>query len=455
MIRQIFGDKEFFVKLINIALPISVQNLVMTSLNLVDNIMIGQMGETSIASVALANQVYFLMSMFLFGICSGSAVFYAQYWGKKDVASIRRVLGLNLTLSCSVALFFTFVSLLLPKTVLRIFSSDPKVIELGSSFLVIVCISYIFTAVSFSFSFTLRSTGNTKLPMIASIIALGLNTGLGYMLIFGLFFFPEMGVVGAAIAILIARTVEMIIILSSVYLLKLPPAGTIKEFLNIRRDFVGRFFNTTLPVIFNEVLWSMGVTMYSIAYARMGTDIIAAVNISSTVERIATVLFVGISNACAVMVGNKIGEGDEKTAFVYAKRLAILGPVLGIFMGLGVILLSSRILSSYKVSPEVYNNAGIILKIFGLIMAIKIFNMINVVGILRSGGDTKFSLFIDTAGIWFIGVPLAFIGGLVWALPVYIVYILVNLEEAFKFVLGIKRFVSGKWINNLVQHTYR
>lgn len=163
-------------------------------------------------------------------------------------------------------------------------------------------------------------------------------------------------------------------------------------------------------------------------------------------------LFNGMANACAVMVGNKIGEGEEERAFLYARRLAFLGPVLGLVLGLLVSLSSGLLLSIYNVSEQVYNNAVSILTIFGLIMPIRIFNMLNIVGILRSGGDATFSLIIDTTGVWFIAVPLVFIGGLVLHLPLYLVYIMVTLEEVYKFILGIRRFLSGKWINNVVKH---
>jgi Na+-driven multidrug efflux pump len=181
----------------------------------------------------------------------------------------------------------------------------------------------------------------------------------------------------------------------------------------------------------------------------MGTNILASINISSAIEGIAFVLFRGMANACAVMVGNKIGEGDEQTAYIYSMRLAVLGPLLGVVVGLIVVLSSDLLLSFYNVTEQVYKNARTILTIFGFFMPLKIFNMINIVGILRSGGDTRFSLFLDTFGVWIIAVPLAFVGGLVYHLPVYIVYVLVNLEEIFKFSLGLKRFISKKWINNV------
>lgn len=452
MIKLLTGDRQFYKTLIRLALPIALQSLIMTTLNLVDTIMVGQLGEVNIAAVALGNQIFFLLSLFLFGVSSGSSVFIAQFWGKKDVLSIRKVLGLSLLSSVMVSGLVMIAILLIPEQILSLFSEDPEVIRIGSEYLRAVCLSYIPTSISFCYASTLRSTGQARLPVIASGIALSINTLLNYILIFGKLGFPAMGARGAAIATVIARLFEVFMILGPVYVQKMTPAASLRELTSFSRDFVSRFFKITTQVILNEVLWSLGVTMYTVAYGRMGTDILAAVNISSAVEKIAFVLFNGMGNACAVMVGNKIGEGDEKTAFLYAKRLALLGPLIGLILGVSVSLSSGLLLSIYNVSEDVYRNAVSILTIFGLMMPIKVFNMINIVGILRSGGDATFSLVIDTTGVWFIAVPLAFIGGLVLQLPLFVVYILINLEEVYKFLLGIRRFLSGKWINNVVKH---
>ncbi len=450
--KHLLGDRPFYKTLFQLAMPIALQNLIMTSLNLIDTIMIGQLGEVNIAAVALANQLFFLIALFLFGVGSGASVFVAQFWGKKDIPNIRRILGISILCSIVVSSLATLVILFFPECILSIFTDDHEVIRIGSDYLRIVCFSYIPTSISFCYASTLRSTGQPKLPTIASGIALSINTALNYILIFGKLGMPAMGAQGAAIATVISRLGEMVLILGSVYAMKLPPAASLNELTALNKHFAAKFFHITIPVILNEILWSVGVTMYTIVYGRMGTDILAAINISSAVERIALVLFIGISNACAVMVGNKIGEGDEETAFLYAKRLALLGPLLGLVIGITVSVSSGFLLLVYHVEPDVYKNARLVLTIFGLMMPLKIFNMINIVGILRSGGDAKFSLIIDSTGVWFIAVPLAFVGGLLIHLPLHTVYILVNLEEAFKFVFGLKRFLSKKWIHNVTNN---
>lgn len=450
MKKLLFGDSVFYKNLFRIAIPITIQNLIMSSLNFVDTIMVGQLGETNIAAVALANQLFFLIALFLFGVGSGASVFVAQFWGKKDVINIRKVLGLSMLCSVVVSVLATLIVMIFPEVVLSLFTKDTEVIRISASYLRIVCFSYIPTSITFCFASTLRSTGQSKLPMIASAVALSVNTVLNYIFIFGKLGMPAMGARGAAAATVIARFAEAILILGAVYSLKLAPAASFRELFAFSRDFAVRFFQVVIPVIMNEVLWSTGVTMYTVVYGRMGTNILASINIASAIEGISFVLFRSMSNACAVLVGNKIGEGDEQTAFTYSLRMAILGPALGITVGLILFFSSGNLLVFYNVTEEVYENARIILRIFSFVIPLKVFNMINIVGILRSGGDTKFSLILDTFGVWFIAVPLAFVGGLVYHLPVYIVYVLVNLEEIFKFSLGLKRFISKKWINNVI-----
>lgn len=449
---SMFKDKHFFSQMFKIALPITIQNLTLASLNLVDNIVIGGLGEVAIAGVGLANQYFFLLNLLLFGITSGSAIFTAQFWGNKDIKSIRRVLGICILSGGIASFLFALGGFFLPGKILAMFSKDAAVISLGTQYLQIVVFSYVLTAITFSYSFILRSTGKVKAPLFVSIVALSINTVLNYLLVYGYLGLPEMGVAGAAVATVIARAIEMVILLLIVYSKDYAVAAKLKELLDLSPSFIMRFFSVTVPVILNESMWALGVTMYAIVYARMGTEVIASTNISSTIERIIWVIFLGFGNACAVMLGNKIGEGDKETAFEYAKRFSFLGPAAAIVVGTVMIFLTGWALSPYNVSEIVHTYAQKNLIVACCFMWVKVFNYTNIVGILRSGGDTTFCLILDTGGVWLIGVPLAFLGGLVWHLPIYWVYALVNIEEVFKLILGIPRLLSKKWINNLTAH---
>ncbi|HEX2953737.1 MAG TPA: MATE family efflux transporter [Bacillota bacterium] len=447
-------EKAFLAPIFSIALPLALQNLIASSLNMIDTVLIGGLGQSSIAAVGLANQLFFLLNLFTFGINSGTAIFTAQFWGQKDIKNIRRVMGIGLFTGITAGLVFSLVAWLLPKQVLSIFSNDPYVVRLGAGYLRIIATSYVITTVSFCLAFVLRSTGEVMLPVKVSGMALVLNTFLNYAMIYGKFGFPRMEMAGSAWATVIARTVELATLLYVIYRWALVPAARLREIVDFSREFVKRFFKTTIPVILNESLWALGVMMFTVVYARMGTAIVAGVNIFSTIERISMVIFFGLAQACAVSVGNRIGAGDEETALGFAKRYSLIGPVLGLMIGGLLTLGAGALLSIFHVPAATLAISRQILYIFVLVLPFKVFNLINIVGILRSGGDTKFSLFLDTAGLWIFAVPLAFLAGLVWRLPPPMVYLLACSEEVFKFFFGVWRLRSGKWVNNLT-HTMR
>lgn len=449
-LKTLFNDRQFYKSALNLAIPIVVQNLVLSSLNLVDNIMVGRLGDSSIAGVGIANQLFFLLNLFLFGVASGSAIFTAQYWGKKDISNIKRVLGICLASGILISLVFSILGFVFPKAVVSIYTKDLEVMDLGVRYLRLVSLSYTITAISFAFAFTLRSIGQVKLPLAVSVTALSVNTILNYTFIFGHFGFDAMGVEGAAIATVIARFIEASVLIFMIYRKKYIIAGSLKEYFDLSFGFVKNFYKVTIPVILNEGIWALGVTTYSIVYARMGTEVIAATNIVSTIERIALVAFQGFGSACAVMIGNKIGAKREDQAFVYAKRFLTINTTLGILVGLFIYLGSPYILSVYNVSQTTLNYSRNILVVLSFSLWAKVFNYTNIVGILRSGGDTRFCLLLDTCGMWLAAIPLVALAGLYWHLPIHIVYIFVYMEEFSKLVIGLPRVLSKKWINNLV-----
>jgi putative MATE family efflux protein len=450
--QHFLKGREFYSVMFKIALPIAVQNLVATSLNFVDTIMIGQLGSAELAAVGLANQVFFLMVLLLFGIYSGSGIFIGQFWGKKDVNNIHRVLGIALVSGIIASTLFALAAVFFPAHILRLFMKEAHVISLGRDYLSIVAFSYTVTAVSFAYGFLSRSVGQAKLPMYVSIVALSCNTALNYLLIFGNFGFPALGVKGAAMATVFARTLEVCLLLSIIYGKKYVLAGPVRVMFNFTRGYVLNFYRTSISVILNELVWALGVMVYYAVYARMGEHSFAAVQMAQPIQNISMVLFFGIANACCVMLGNKIGADCEDEAFVYAKKFAVLGPALGAFIGAFLILNAGMMVAGYNVSLELKETAARILTVFAAVLAIRIFNLINIVGILRSGGDTKFTLFLDSGSVWLIGVPLAIFGSTVLELPVYWVMAMVSVEEIFKAILGLHRLFSKKWVRNIINN---
>jgi putative MATE family efflux protein len=448
-IYNFYNDRVYFNLLVKIAIPIALQNAVSSSLNMVGSLMIGQKGEVAVAAVGLAGQVFFLLNLLLFGIGSGAAMFTAQLWGKRDIPDIRRVLGLALVLGILTAGVFFILAEFFSSEILGIYTQDPAVVVVGSKYLRIYAWTFFFFAVTFAFALTLRSIGNVKTPVIVSISALILNAILTYGFVFGKLGFPELGVPGAAVALVIARAVECVALLSYTYISKSPAAATLYDFLRIDYHFLGKILVPVMPIIINEFLWSMGTTMYYVIYARMGTDSLAAMNIVSTIDQLALVILFGITSATAVIVGNGIGSGEINVAFRYAGRSLGLGAVLGVILGVFVILFSPSVLSLYKVNPTVIELAQKTTVVLGCFLWLRAMNMINIVGVLRAGGDTIFSLVLDGVIIWVLGVPMAYYAAFVLNLPVYLVYLFVMSEEIAKWALGLPRFFSHRWIHNL------
>ncbi len=449
-LKNVFEDKKFLRKTIAIGIPIAIQALLNTTLNLVDNMMIGSLGESSIAAVGLANKVFFVFTLLLFGVVSGSSILTAQYFGKRDIKNIRRVLGMSLIIGLSGAILFTLAGLFIPKAVMRIFTPSEGTISIGASYLTIVALSYPLTAITNCYISLLRATNKVKAPVFISLVAILVNVVLNYTFIFGNFGAPRLGVRGAAIATLIARLVECISILSVVYMSGGPAAAKIKELIAFDKEFIKKYFITVSPVIANEFMWGLGVTMYSLVYGRMGDRAVAAITITQNVEQICVVIFQGLSSATAVILGNELGANKLKDAEKHAKSFFVLQLMLTVVMGIVCILIRNPLINLFSVQKDVASDITRCLTVFVCYLPFRMFNLINIVGVLRSGGDTKASLLLDITGVWCVGIPFAFLGGIVLGLPIYYVYAMITIEEVYKFVLGFKRYKQKKWLKNIV-----
>lgn len=447
--KYLLGDKKFLNTMLKLAAPITLQNLIFASLNLVDGVMIGQLGESAVAAVGVANQVFFLVSLLLFGVGSGSAIFAAQYWGRKDTERIHSVLGLSLLMNISGAVVFSLAAIIFPVQVIGIYSKDPAVIAQGSVYLQIVAFSYVITAISNSFAFILRSTENVKLPLLTSVIALSLNTLMNYGLVLGNFGLPALGVQGAAYATVISRAIEVILLLLIIYRRKLVVAAKLSSLLNFKILPIKKFFSTTMPVIATEIAWSFGITTYNVVYARIGTESIAAVNIAGTLDRIIFVVFIGLGHACAIMIGNRIGARENELARDYAKKYLILGATGATALGVIMFLFASPLLDFYKVSGDTIAFTIKLIALMALSLPVRSLNLILLIGVLRAGGDTKYAFLIDAGTVWFVGVPMALIGAFVLGLEIHWVYLMVLADEAVKLILGLLRYFSQRWINYL------
>lgn len=448
--KEILKDKKFIKTMITLALPITLQSFITSSLNLVDNLMIGRLGEDAIASVGLANQYFFIFMLALTGINAGASVFMAQYWGKRDEKNIKSMLGLDISVGFVATIIFGIGALFFADKIMAILSNDPSVIKLGASYLRIVSMSYIFTNLTMAFSSALRSTEQPRIPMYASLVGVLSNAFLNWVFIFGNLGMPKMGVNGAALATMIARGIEIIFIISAIYIKKNRIAASLKEMIDFDRNFVRRYFNTATPTILNELIWSFGMTAFSIAYAQIGTSAVATMQIANTLNNMFMVLCIGLATAASIMVGNKIGADEEEVAVDYSKKIGLLSPIIGLAIGLAIWISAKIIIAPFNVTAQTYNDTMRVLHTMALFCPIRFFNVVMIVGVFRGGGDTTYSMLVQAGTIWCFAVPIAFIGATILKVPVTVVYFLICLEEIVKIVFEFARLKSGKWVKALV-----
>ena len=446
---RFFVNRDFYHKMLKLAIPVMIQNFISSFLNMIDTVMVGKLGETAIAAVGIANQYFFFFMMFMIGLSAGCAVFIAQFWGTKDVKNIRRILGMGLTSVLLVATIFVVVGLLAPRRIIMFFTHESEIIAAGAQYLQIILISYLFTAVSFIYNFAYRSIGNSFQPMLISLVALFCNAFFNYVLIFGKLGAPAMGVAGAAVATVIARVVETLVLVVSVYRRPGALTASFGELTAFDFGFVKRAYRTIIPVLLNDICWGTASLIYAAVYGRMGTQAVASIQIVNTITNLFMVFVFGLSSAAAVMIGNTIGAGDVELTREYAKRFSRLAMITGLVLGLLLAVAAPYLLSIFNVSRAVRSYTLFIIYTVALVFFIRVYNIIIIVGVLRGGGDARSAFFLEGFTMWFIGVPLTVVGAFVFKLPVYLVYGLSVFEEITKALLCRWRYRSGQWLRNV------
>ncbi|MBN1696951.1 MAG: MATE family efflux transporter [Spirochaetales bacterium] len=451
MVGKIDLNRVFVKKLISLAVPLFLQSVAMSLLSFIDVIMVGQLGDTVVAGVGIGNQINFIRIILTFGTALGVGVFIAQYWGAKDIGRLHRFQGIGLALSLLIGIVFSLFSIFFPRLIISLYSDDPGAIMVGSGYIRILGISFIINSVAIIFSQVLRSTENVKIPLFSSVLGFGLNTLLNYLLIFGNFGFPRLGYQGAAIATVISRFVEAGFLLVVTYVKRLPTASSLRQLIDWDLRSVVRFFRIGGPIILHNGFWIIGVNIYTMVYGKVSTEALAAFYICKSFESVSNMLFSAFGNSSGIMLGNRLGAGEFETARTYAYNFFFLEFLVAAFFAAVFILGRPVFVMMYNLSDTSVYYLSVILVIFGLFTFPKAGNIVLNMGILRSGGDTTFAMFLDLGAVWLYGVPMAFIGAFVLKLPVYIVIGLVSLEEVIKFTVGYLRFKSGRWLRNLTE----
>lgn len=448
---KIVTDKDFYRQMLMIALPIALQNVITFAVGMMDTVMLGSLGEVAISASSLANQLSFILMIIMFGVSSGSSVLISQYWGKGDVVAIRKVMVIMYRVVLVISLFFTFIALVMPGQFLSIFTKDVQVIEQGISYMKIVMLSYVIFAITNVTLNTLRAVRTVNISIVVYSVSLVVNTFFNWVFIYGNLGAPKLGIRGAAIGTIIARLTEFAIVVF--YMLRIDQKLKLRlsHLLKIDRSMIRDYASAAVPVVCNEFLWSMGASMLSVVVGRMGTEFVTANSINNVVMQLVMVMMFGVSSAASVIVGNTIGANEYHKLKDVTRTLELLAHATGIIAAILMIVLRPVVLSIYNVSDLTREYTYQIMAVTAVLSLFRAPQSVTMMGILRGGGDTKFVLFADIFFMWVLAVPLGFFTAFVLHWPVPAVYFVLKMDEPLKYLLGMWRLHSGKWVKNVTR----
>ncbi len=447
------SQKSFFKNMFRLALPIALQQLLVSCAQLVDTAMVTRLGNVVVSAVGVSSRWIFLMNLFYFGISSGSAAMIAQFWGAKEKNNIRKSYGIALIFGFAVALFFTTAMFFWPEQLAKVFTGNNQqnVVEAAIEYLKIVAFMAPFAAFNQISCVALRSTERVNPPLYTSIVSVGTNTVLNYILINGHLGFPALGIRGAAIATLTSTIVQSCLLFIVLRTSKDIYNAKIREFFSLTKDFFRRFSVVCLPVVLNEVAWAIGTNIYAMVFARQGEEAYAGYTIFSSIEQIAFVFFVGICHACSIMTGKTIGEGNEGGAYKLAKKFVVMTPIIGIVTGTILASVRNPLLSLLNIETQAaFELASTLIVIYCLWLPFRNIPYTLIVGIFRAGGDTKIGIACDMISLYLLGTPVVAYLGLIAKVDFeYLLIAMYLCEDIPKIAMSLYRFKSKKWIRNL------
>lgn len=445
-------NMSFFKLVVGIALPVIVQNIISSSLGLVDVIMLGNLGETAITAVGVANQYFMIYFFANFGLCSGNQIYLSQYWGDENLENFHRAIGVAVLPGAVLTLAFSLPAILAPHFVLSLFTKDATVISIGAEYLRIAVWAFPFHFVIQLLFVSYRAIGNAKFPMFISSLSLGLNTLLNYLLIFGNAGFPRLEVTGAAIATLSSTVIGCIVMVSVTIFSTNPIKAKISYYFDFGKSFFFKVFSASFPIMLNELFWSAGAALYGAAFSRLSTQAYASYQIYMIVANIVFTFGIGLAIADSITLGNMLGAGETQKAidterkFTKATLIVSLLAAALLFVGSNYIV-DDRV---FKVDRDVAMNAIMMMKVGALFIPVKFYTLLHIVGTLRAGGDTVASVLLDLGTVFLIGVPLAFLSLHVLHLPLHISLAIISCEEVVKLFLVLARVRGRVWVKNLV-----
>ena len=434
-----------------LVIPMALQNLINTGVSACDVFMLGKVGETALSASSLARQVQYIMSLFLFGLTSGATVLTAQYWGKGDKKTIERILAMGMCMAVAVTAIFTLVSLLMPETLIRIFTNESEVIREGVKYLRIVAFSYIAIGITDVYLYIMRSVERIKVATAVYLSSLICNVILNAVFIFGMFCCPAMGIRGAALATLLARILELILVIVYAKIYNREILFRMKYFFHMDSGLLKDFLVCAVPVILNEVLWGIANSASTAILGHMGSAAVAANSVAQVTKEMSMVVSFGISNAAAIYLGKTIGEKKYQHARAYAERFVKLSILLGIGSAVIILLSSQMIIMVMAMTPLTKDYLRFMMCVMAYYAVAQTLDETVIVGIFRSGGDTRFGLIIDLTAMWGCSVLLGAAAAFVFHCSVPVVYALLMSDELVKIPIIWGRYKNCSWIRNITR----
>lgn len=442
-------DVKFYKKVAGISIPIAMQGLITSGVNMMDTIMIGKIGETELSAVSLANQFINVFHIFCMGIGMGASVLVARYFGMRDKASLKKTVAIMLRLCLAMATLFCVATIFLPKQIMQIYTVEVPIIEKGAEYLIWSVVSYFLLGLSLTSTIVLRNVGQVRLPLYTSIGAFFVNVGANYIFIFGKLGAPRMEVAGAALGTLIARIFEFSLICGYLFFKDKEIEFRFKDLFAPVGRLWNEYIRISIPVLVSDGILALGNNSVAMVVGRLGESFVAANAVTTVTQQLSSVMIQGFSQAGAIVTGYTLGEGDKEKAHEQGYAFMGIGILFGAIAAGIIMLISGPMINAYDLSPETVEIAKQLMLSISLIVVFQATNSIMTKGVLRGGGDTKVLMLADNIFLWAASIPLGIIAGLVLHLPAFWIYFFLKIDQVLKMFWCVIRLRSGKWIKKI------
>ncbi len=442
-------EKQFLLNMLAIAVPIALQNMISFGVAMMDSVMLGGLGDKAISAANLGGQPFSLLMSIGFGLSSGGSVLIAQYWGRGDVARIRTVMRLSMQIVFTASSLMTLVCLLFPQQVMGLYSNEAEIVAAAAQYLQLVALSYLPYSISNNYIMSLRAVEKVTVSAAIYGTSFFVNVFFNYVFIFGAFGAPALGVRGAAVGTILARCSELLLVTIYMYAKEDTIGFRFSDCFRLKNEMIQDYTRHSLPVLGNELLWGLGISVTAAIIGRIGSVFVTANSIAAVLNQLALVSVIGVGNAAAVITGKLIGEGRMQRAKRAANTILLGSVFVGMFNCAMIFIMRPIFLSFYRITPEAYEAAYTVMGVLALLHLSLAIDITCIIGILRGGGDTKTAFAFDCGALWLVSVPMGVLSGLVWGWPVPLVYVMLKLDSPIKTILSLIRLKSGAWIRNV------